>query len=1290
MASQNESRSVKIYIDGNAADATLKQITQSSRQLKNELALLVPGTEAFKQKMEELKSVNARLQAITDDIKGVGGAFGWLKTEIGKIGALAVGFLGFQFITSQFQNIIASAGQMSDSLAEVQRVTGLTSEEVKKLEHSLKQIDTRTSLQGLRDIARVAGMLGVSKENILGFTTAVDKLVVTLGSELGNADQITTELGKILKAFGQDINGDNLMHLGNAMVTLSNAGVATGGFIADFTQRVSGLAKEAKLSLPATMGLAAGLEELGQRSESSSTAVMRLMTDLGGNLPKAAGIAKMAVEDFTSLYHNHPEQALLKYAEGLQKNKAGFDEIANSFKDAGEEGMRVVGTLAALGNNASFIQGKIDMAGQSILGFSAINDGFALKNETLGAALDKLGKKFYQLSLNKGMTSLLEDLINLLSDGIDSFNMFATVLANIVKLVIAGAAAFAAYNTVLLIATVTQKAYWLALLETEAYTKLVSAAQTAWMVIVLVSTGRIKEAATAMRVLNITMEANPIGLVVAALTALVTALILFKDHANAAEEAQRALNKIHVEAIEKTAEEKDTIAELQNTLKDENTLRADKNLAIAKLRDLMPDHLKGYTDEQILAGNAANAIKDYVKALERRAEVESAYEELKKLKGEQRQIKREGVDLDFGQSASLVVQSPFSNTADIYDKYKKDKELNTQKALAVVDAKIKAIEDEYKEDFKGKLLGKTTDVTVTDEKKAPRTVKDIEQLIAIAQQEQKSTSSRAAYLALEEKIKKLKQEEEAITGKENKEDKKGESLKKKQQSILEQSKALSDAVKQFNAAELADQQQKDQKELDSLANKYNSEIAKVREFEDKIRANASLTNQQKKQQLAIHTAEIQQLTLDKAAALNALRVKQEEEMVKKIRELRTALGEVYQAELDKELERINNFYDDLHRTADNDEATYYQIEEARAKDIADAKIREEKRFQEERRLIDEEGVLDETKKDQLAIARINKKYDDELVALKRKFSKEKQATKEFQDAIAQIEQNRHDEISQRQADKNAQDQQQAKEIEINTAQQLSSAIFEISKQSRDKEFAYESKILENRRAAELNNKNLTESQKANINAIYDKQQADIKKRQWEADHQAALEMAIINGALAVVKALPNYPLAIAAGISAAIEIGTIAAQDPPQFADGGYSAVDYKKPQGFVSRPTLFTNSASGRSFSAGENYKTEYIVSSEQLKDPVVADFVSVMESNRGVRRFEAGGYSGTKPPAGATSSSTGSSNRLDRMESMIHGLVQVYQKQAQINEIPVTFNNRAYDQQKARNVEIQNNATL
>src|SRR6185437_7555529 len=156
-----------------------------------------------------------------------------------QFGVLAASYLGFQFITTQFQNIIKGAGALSDQLADLRRVSGLTADEALMLNSALGKIDTRTSVTNLRAIALVAGKLGVAKDDIFGFTKAVDRLVVALGDELGNADEITTQLGKILNVFDGKITGDNITHLGNAIVDLANKGVATGGFIVDFAQRLS-------------------------------------------------------------------------------------------------------------------------------------------------------------------------------------------------------------------------------------------------------------------------------------------------------------------------------------------------------------------------------------------------------------------------------------------------------------------------------------------------------------------------------------------------------------------------------------------------------------------------------------------------------------------------------------------------------------------------------------------------------------------------------------------------------------------------------------------------------------------------------------------------------------------------------------------------------------------------------------------------------------------------------------------------------------------------------------------
>src|SRR5690606_29296324 len=178
-------------------------------------------------------------------------------------------------------------------------------------------------------------------------------------------------------------------------------GVASAGFISDFAQRVSGMAKTAGMGLGATLGLAAGIEELGGRSESGATAIQNLLVSIGQDIPKAAKVAGMEVQEFNQLFGATPELALLKYAEGLTQNKAAFSEVAGAFKDAGEEGVRVIETITKLGERADFMRSKFEDGTTALQGYNEIQDAFALKNETLGANVDKLSKTFNRLTTNR-------------------------------------------------------------------------------------------------------------------------------------------------------------------------------------------------------------------------------------------------------------------------------------------------------------------------------------------------------------------------------------------------------------------------------------------------------------------------------------------------------------------------------------------------------------------------------------------------------------------------------------------------------------------------------------------------------------------------------------------------------------------------------------------------------------------------------------------------------------------------------------------------------------------------
>jgi len=127
---------------------------------------------------------------------------------------------------------------------------------------------------------------------------------------------------------------------------------------------------------------------------------------------------------------------------------------------------------------------------------------------------------------------------------------------------------------------------------------------------------------------------------------------------------------------------------------------------------------------------------------------------------------------------------------------------------------------------------------------------------------------------------------------------------------------------------------------------------------------------------------------------------------------------------------------------------------------------------------------------------------------------------------------------------------------IDQAQVVSDTIFTINQNRQRAETESQLNALNTQREAELNNKNLTDAQRLQIEKRYAEQERAIKQRAYEADKAAAIAQAIINGALAVSKAwatVPppaNVPAAIAAGVATAAQIAVIQSTPIPQFADG--------------------------------------------------------------------------------------------------------------------------------------------
>lgn len=610
-------------------EPSLKDLSATAAKTRAELGRMSESDPGFKEKVALWAEANKQIDIQKGKLGILSNAMRSFASEAKAVAAgvlLGGGVQGmFQVISAVISKVVTGSAKISDELANIQRVTGFTKNEVVGVNNELKKIDTRTSVSGLRDIVVVAGQLGIAKEDIVGFTQEVDKLSVALGGQLGDVDQITSGLGKILNVFEGKINAENLGHLGNAIIDLANKGVATAPFLVDFTQRLSGIAKASNLSLSAVLAFGAGIEEQGGRVESGATALQKIVVKIAEDIPKAAKIAGVEVEKFTDLFAKAPQEAVLLFAEGLQKNKKSFSEVASSFKDAGEEGARVIETLSKFGINADFFRQKMKESGIAITETTAKEEAFALMNKTAAAELDKLKKSVQSLfesdsvrGAGESLVRILTGIVNIIKASVDFIGQHGGLVATLGIIYALAGVRIKGFTGAMILKNTVEKI-------SAAITAASAAAYTIFSTIVAVVTGRITLAAAAQKIWNTvaSLGAGPLGLLLVAVGGLVLGIEALVDGTKKLTAEQRVQVELSKRVADSTEETQTKMKILTDVLKDNTVSLDNRKKALAELISISPDYLKGLTLENINTEEGRKILDNYNDALVRNANIKA-------------------------------------------------------------------------------------------------------------------------------------------------------------------------------------------------------------------------------------------------------------------------------------------------------------------------------------------------------------------------------------------------------------------------------------------------------------------------------------------------------------------------------------------------------------------------------------------------------------------------------------------------------------------------------------------
>lgn len=665
---------------GKLNTASVRDIEYSIKILNEEIRNTERSGGDVEKLTERLKLLNTELKKVQDMQKPdekKGNIFSRSMNFLNKNwGAITQVIGAYSGIRDVVKGSVEAFAQMDQEMNNVRKYTGQNIEEVKRMNETFKQMDTRTPREQLNQLAGSAGRLGITATPaVLEFVDAADKINVALGDDLGKG--AVDAIGKLAMAFGEDEERglrEAMLSTGSAVNELAQNSAAGAGYLVDFAARLSGVGVQAGLTQAEILGLGAAMDENMQKDEMAATALSQIITKMTTDSKTFARIAGKNVEEFAQLVKTDMNQALMQFFEAMNR-KGGFTELAPLFNQMGLDGTRAIGVLSTLSSKIDDVRRHQQLATEAYEKGTSVLDEFNVQNDTYQAKLEKARKAFNDLRVELG-----EKLLPVAHMAIGTTSLMVRVLETSIGFVMENwkvlttlTAAVATYTVAVNMETISEKALTVrkainnGLHKAGAVVKAADAAATVVLHTAIdVLTRKISLATAAQQLFNKAVRSHPYILAATAVATLVGVIVSFIGRTKEATKAQQMLNDATREAYRDTYHERTELEVLVETAKNKALADDTRREAIRELQEKYPDYLKNLTLENINTQNAAASIDNLVKSLLAEAKARALIQKIQKAEDEKEKIDEKYFEGVSGMWQSIVAywQSETNKAAD--------------------------------------------------------------------------------------------------------------------------------------------------------------------------------------------------------------------------------------------------------------------------------------------------------------------------------------------------------------------------------------------------------------------------------------------------------------------------------------------------------------------------------------------------------------------------------------------------------------------------------------------------
>lgn len=363
--------------------ASLDELRRAYKQLEEELNQINIKSKEFADKQKSMKELKKNIDEVTGAANKQGGAW---HTALNNLTAYVGLFSVFNQIKDLVTGAIKKNLEYSGSLTDIRKVSGLTMDQVKQLSTELAKIDTRTSVDGLAQLAYEASKLGVGKYGVEGmaqFVRAADKINVAIGEEMGEKALPSllkmTEVMGLIPKMGLE---KSIEAVGSSMFKLASTSTATSSDITDFVKRCTGVARTAGITTDQLLALGSAFSAQMASPEVAATAMSKFIVALQKNHNLIEKDLAIPAGTINSMYQaGNAMDAIVLILEKM-KEKGNMNALGEIFKDVGGNGQRLISSMVTMAKNVDMLKDHLYESQEAFEEATAVGKEYSMQQQS--------------------------------------------------------------------------------------------------------------------------------------------------------------------------------------------------------------------------------------------------------------------------------------------------------------------------------------------------------------------------------------------------------------------------------------------------------------------------------------------------------------------------------------------------------------------------------------------------------------------------------------------------------------------------------------------------------------------------------------------------------------------------------------------------------------------------------------------------------------------------------------------------------------------------------------------